>query len=170
MSDDENIKDPDRRDFLGKATAVVGGAGVATACWPFIASMNPATNVLSKASTEVNLSNIPQGETQTVSWQGKPVFIVHRTEEQIRAMNESQGFKDPQEDAKRVIRPEWLVVVGICTHLGCVPARTEKGWSCPCHGSQYDNSGRIIKGPAPRNLETPPYEFVDDDKIIIGKA
>ncbi len=170
MSDDDKVQDPQRRDFLGKATAVVGGAGVAASCWPLISSMNPATDVLSKATTEVSLGAIAQGDAKTVSWQGKPVFIVHRTESQIRSMNNSPGGKDPQPDGERVLRPEWLVIVGVCTHLGCVPNRTAEGWTCPCHGSQYDLSGRILKGPAPRNLELPPYQFIADDKIIIGKA
>ncbi len=170
MSDDDKVKDPQRRDFLGKATAVVGGAGAAAACWPLVSSMNPATDVLSKATTEVDIGSISKGEAKTIAWQGKPVFIVHRTEDQIRAMNESPGGKDPQPDGQRVIKPEWLVIVGICTHLGCVPNRSATGWSCPCHGSQYDLSGRILKGPAPRNLELPPYQFVTDNKIIIGKA
>lgn len=169
MSDEKNPQDPERRDFLGKTTAIIGGGGVAAACWPLISSMNPATNVLSKATTEVDLDNIAKGQAKTVSWQGKPVFVVHRSEQQITAMNASQGGKDPQVDGERVQRPEWLVVVGVCTHLGCVPNRSDNGWSCPCHGSQYDHSGRILKGPAPRNLELPPYEFLSDSKIIIGK-
>jgi ubiquinol-cytochrome c reductase iron-sulfur subunit len=169
MSEDD-LKDPNRRDFLGKVTAAVGAVGAAAACWPLINSMNPATNVLSRASTEVDLSGIPRGESKTVEWQGKPVFVVHRTQDQISAMEASQGVKDPQPDKERVVRPEWLIIVGICTHLGCVPNRRNDGWNCPCHGSQYDISGRILKGPAPRNLEVPPYEFVTENKIIIGKA
>lgn len=168
---DKRIEDPRRRDFLLTATtAVVGAVGVCGAAWPLIASMNPSRDVQAKATSLVDISSIPKGKTHTVEWQGKPVFVVHRTEEEIRAMQQNQGGKDPQEDGKRVQRNEWLVVVGICTHLGCVPNRTDAGWSCPCHGSIYDNSGRILQGPAPRNLEVPHYTFLGDDKIIIGKA
>ncbi len=161
--------DPERRDFLNTATGVVAGAGAACAAWPFISSMNPSTDVLSKATTEVDISGISAGESKTVEWQGKPVFILHRDENMIRAMGENQGGKDPQEDGNRIQRPEWLVVVGLCTHLGCVPSRKEDGWLCPCHGSVYDNSGRILRGPAPTNLEVPHYEFLTDNKILIGK-
>jgi len=170
MVDDDNPEDKNRRDFLTSATTVVAGAGVAAACWPFISSMNPSADVLSKATSEASLKGIRPGEAKTVEWQGKPVFILRRTEKQIAAMESNEGGKDPQADADRVQNPDWLVVVGICTHLGCVPSRKKDGWFCPCHGSVYDNSGRILKGPAPTNLELPPYEFVSADKIIIGKA
>lgn len=162
-------ENPDRRDFLNTVTSVVAGAGVVSACWPFISSMNPSRDVLSKATTEVDLKHIGEGELKTVEWQGKPVFILHRTDQQIDAMSRSDGGKQLQADAERVLKPEWLLVVGICTHLGCVPGRRENGWTCPCHGSVYDNSGRILRGPAPRNLEVPPYEFLAEDKILIGK-
>lgn len=162
--------DPARRDFLGTVTAVVSGAGVAAACWPFIHSMNPTTDVLAQATTEVDLSQLPVSQAKTVAWQGKPVFIVHRTAEQIAAMDKTQGGKDPQADALRVQRKEWLIVVGICTHLGCVPNMNDTGWFCPCHGSKYDLSGRVVGGPAPRNLEVPPYHFVSDTKIVIGET
>ncbi|MBY0577773.1 MAG: ubiquinol-cytochrome c reductase iron-sulfur subunit [Burkholderiales bacterium] len=170
---EENIKDGadlSRRDFLGTVTAGVAAAGVAAACVPFVSSMNPSSDVLAKATTEIDISSIPPGEDRTVPWQGKPVFVVHRTAEQISAMRASRGGKDPEEDGKRVKKPEWLVVVGICTHLGCVPNKSANGWLCPCHGSIYDNSGRIISGPAPRNLDLPPYHFVSENKILIGKA
>ncbi len=172
MSDEvvRGPEDPQRRDFLEQATCALAGAGVAAASWPFISSMNPATNVVAAASTEVDVSTIQPGMSETVAWQGKPVFIVHRTEEQIAQMAQSEGVKDPQPDEERVLQPEWLVVVGICTHLGCVPGRNDEGWLCPCHGSVYDNSGRILRGPAPRNLEVPPYEFIAEEKIIIKKA
>lgn len=170
MADSEALDSPDRRDFLGKATAAVGAAGVATACWPFISSMNPSVDALEKASTEVDLSAIAAGQMETVSWGGKPVFIVHRTAEQIAAMEGSQGGTDPQSDRDRVHKPEWLVVVGVCTHMGCIPGRNEQGWLCPCHGSVYDNSGRILHGPAPKNLLVPAYKFVADEKIVIGEA
>lgn len=168
MSDD--VKEPGRRDFLGKATIAVGGIGAAAACWPLIGSMNPTVDVLSKATTEVDLLEIPQGKEKTVSWEGKPVFVVHRTPAQITEMQQSQGGKDPQPDEKRVLQKEWLVVVGLCTHLGCVPNRGKEGWLCPCHGSRFDLSGRVISGPAPRNLDLPPYEFVSSGKIVIGRG
>ncbi len=171
MTDDVMDPDnPDRRDFLNTVTGAVAGAGVCAAAWPFISSMNPSSDVLSKATTEVSLDGIKPGEMKTVSWQGKPVFVLHRTDEQIENMSKSQGGKDPEPDAERVVKPEWLIVVGLCTHLGCVPNRKQEGWLCPCHGSVYDNSGRILRGPAPRNLDLPPYEFLADSKILIGKA
>jgi ubiquinol-cytochrome c reductase iron-sulfur subunit len=162
--------DPNRRDFiLNSATGVVAGAGLTVACWPFISSMNPSADVLAKSTSEASLTGIRPGEVKTVPWQGKPVFILRRTEKQIAEMEKNEGGKDPQLDSERVKNPDWLIVVGLCTHLGCVPARKKDGWFCPCHGSVYDNSGRILKGPAPRNLDLPPYEFVSADKIIIGK-
>jgi len=170
MSDSNVLDNADRRDFLGKATAAVGAAGVAAACWPFISSMNPSTDTLEKATTEVDLSTIPEGQMQTVAWGGKPVFVVHRTPAQIAAMKDSQGGHDPQVDAERAKDPQWLVVVGVCTHMGCIPSKNEDGWLCPCHGSVYDNSGRILHGPAPKNLAVPPVKFVSAEKIIIGEA
>lgn len=170
MADSEILSCPNRRDFLGKATAVVGAAGVAAACWPFISSMNPSTDTLEKATTEVDVSAIQTGQMETVSWGGKPVFVVHRTDAQVASMKNSQGGHDPQSDADRVKKSEWLVVVGVCTHMGCIPAKNEDGWLCPCHGSVYDNSGRILHGPAPKNLVVPPYRFVSDSKIVIGEA
>ncbi len=172
MTDDvlKGPDDPGRRDFLEQATCALAGAGIAATAVPFISSMNPTTDVIAAASTEVDLSGIEPGMDRTVAWQGKPVFIVHRTPEQVAAMQASKGGKDPEPDSERVVRPEWLVVVGICTHLGCVPGRKADGWLCPCHGSVYDNSGRILHGPAPRNLAVPPYEFESDDKILIKKA
>jgi ubiquinol-cytochrome c reductase iron-sulfur subunit len=167
MADGETI-DHERRDILGSVTVAVGAAGAAAACWPFISSMNPSTDVLAKGTTEVDLSTIHPGELHTVAWQGKPVFVLHRTPEEIAQMQASPGGKEHQPDHERVKNPEWLVVVGICTHLGCVPNHNENGWLCPCHGSEYDNSGRILHGPAPHNLEVPPYRFLADNKIIIG--
>ncbi len=164
----EDPADSDRRDFLGATTAVVAGIGVCGATWPLVSSMNPTADIKSRATSEVDISRIKPGEIHTVAWQGKPVFIVHRTQEQISAAESSPGGKDPQPDQNRVQKPEWLVVVGICTHLGCVPNRGGEGWVCPCHGSRYDQSGRIMHGPAPRNLEVPPYKFVGDNKIVIG--
>jgi ubiquinol-cytochrome c reductase iron-sulfur subunit len=164
-----------RRDFLYIATASVSAVGAAAVVWPLINSLNPDASVLAMSSTEVELSPIAVGQIVTVKWQGKPVFISHRTPKEIK---EAQDVKlsdlpDPQPDSARVKKghDQWLVVIGICTHLGCVPIGHEgeyDGWFCPCHGSQYDSSGRIRKGPAPLNLYIPPYEFVSDQKIKIG--
>jgi len=166
----EILSDGDRRNFLIKLTSVVGGAGVAATCVPFVASMNPSSDVLAKAETEVDISNIPPGGMHTVAWQGKPVFILHRTPEQIKAAGISNGVSDPEPDSQRVKNPEWLVVIGVCTHMGCVPNKEGPGWVCHCHGSQFDDSGRVTRGPAPKNLEVPPYRFVAENKITIGKA
>lgn len=170
MSDGKALPDSDRRDFLEKATVAVGVAGVAAACWPFISSMNPSVDVLEKGTAEVDLAAIQSGQMLTVSWEGKPVFIMHRNPEQIAAMQSSPGGSDPQDDGARTQQPQWLVVVGLCTHLGCIPTQNNNGWLCPCHGSVYDNSGRVMRGPAPKNLLVPPYKFVASDKIVIGEA
>lgn len=169
--DDAAEMDEGRRDFLEKGTTVFAAAGVAAACWPFIASMNPSRDVEAKAIATVDLSGLAAGKVETVEWQGKPVFVFHRTDEQIEDMHSTQTRLDPQADDKRVIKPEYLVVVGVCTHLGCIPNRNgAKGWLCPCHGSLYDNSGRVIQGPAPSNLAVPPYRYDGEMKIIIGKV
>ena len=170
MSESNVLDNADRRDFLGKATAAMGVAGAAAASWPFISSMNPSLDTLEKATTEVDLAAIALGQTETVSWGGKPVFVVHRTPEQVVSVKDSQGGHDPQADKDRAKQPEWLVVVGVCTHMGCIPSRNDTGWLCPCHGSVYDNSGRILHGPAPKNLLVPPYKFVSNDKIVIGEV
>jgi len=161
---------PDRREFLGKATGLVAGAGATMAAWPFISSMNPSADVITKGVVEFDVSGIHEGDVRTLQWRGKPIFVLHRNKEQIAAMEASNGGKDPEPDVDRVEKPQWLVVIGICTHLGCVPNRTRTGWLCPCHGSVYDNSGRILHGPAPRNLEVPEYKFVDASHIIIGQT
>jgi len=162
---------PDRRQFIEKATCAVAGVGIAAVAWPFISSMNPADDVLSQSTLEVDLSQIKTGEVKTVEWQGKPVFIFHREPSQISAMQSSTGSDiDPQPDEARVQKPEWLVVIGLCTHLGCVPTKKAEGWFCPCHGSRYDNSGRVLRGPAPKNLYLLPYQFVSTDKLLLGKA
>jgi ubiquinol-cytochrome c reductase iron-sulfur subunit len=167
--------EPTRRDFLYIATASVGAVGAAAVAWPLINSMNPDASVLALSSTEVDLTPVAEGQIITVKWQGKPVFISHRTPKEIKeaqAVNNAD-LRDPQTDAQRVKKgkDQWLVVIGICTHLGCVPIGHEgeyDGWFCPCHGSQYDTSGRIRKGPAPLNLAVPPYEFTSDKAIKIG--
>lgn len=167
-----------RRDFLYLAAGAMGAVGAASAVWPLIDTMNPSAEVLALASTEVDLSPIEVGQRITVTWRGNPVFIDHRTPEQIE-LAESVAvdeLPDPQADDARVKQPEWLVVIGVCTHLGCVPLGQKTGqnrgdfggWFCPCHGSHYDTSGRIRKGPAPLNLPVPPYEFTGDTTIVIG--
>ena len=162
-----------RRDFLFTASYALGAVGVGVAVWPLIDQMNPDASIKALAITEVDISNVSLGETITVLWRGKPVFIRKRTQEEI---NEAQNvkleeLKDPQKDQDRVKKSEWLVMLGVCTHLGCVPLGNKgefNGWFCPCHGSHYDTSGRIRKGPAPTNLEIPKYEFVDNNTIKIG--
>jgi ubiquinol-cytochrome c reductase iron-sulfur subunit len=139
----------------------------------FILSMQASKDVLALASLEVDLSSIEAGSTVTVKWRGKPVFVRHRTPEDIEKANEVNlsELRDPEDDSARVKNPEWLVVVGVCTHLGCVPlpnAGDYGGWFCPCHGSHYDISGRVRKGPAPYNLEVPEYQFLDEAKLLIG--
>jgi ubiquinol-cytochrome c reductase iron-sulfur subunit len=165
--------EPTRRDFLYVATAGMGAVAVGAAAWPLIAQMNPSADVLALSSTEVNLSNIADGSSVTVVWRGKPVFVRHRTEAEIKAAEDTPlaDLKDPQPDSARVEKPDWLIVVGICTHLGCVPIGYQGdygGYFCPCHGSHYDTSGRIRKGPAPLNLEVPKYTFLSDTSIRIG--
>ncbi|MCD8497275.1 MAG: ubiquinol-cytochrome c reductase iron-sulfur subunit [Alphaproteobacteria bacterium] len=167
-----------RRDFLQLTAAAFGAVGVGVVAWPFVDSLNPAKDTLAMASTEVDLSPIQEGQSITVMWRGKPVFIRHRTAEEIKAAEDVNvaELRDKQADSARVQKAQWLVTVGICTHLGCVPvgqkpteARGDyNGWFCPCHGSHYDTSGRIRKGPAPKNLAIPPYEFVSDTLVKIG--
>ena len=143
------------------------------AVWPLIDQMNPDASVKALATTEVDISSIELGKTITVLWRGKPVFIRRRTQEEIsKAKNVNlKELKDPQKDEDRVKKSEWLIMTGVCTHLGCIPLGDKGdfgGWFCPCHGSHYDTSGRIRKGPAPTNLEIPKYEFVDQNTIKIG--
>ncbi|MDA8231798.1 MAG: ubiquinol-cytochrome c reductase iron-sulfur subunit [Magnetospirillum sp.] len=167
-----------RRDFLLYATTAVGVVGTGLALWPFVHSMNPAADTLALSTTDVDFSAVQVGQAITVVWRGKPVFIRHRTPEEIAQArkDDSADLRDPQKDADRVKKPEWLVLIGVCTHLGCVPLGQKPsdpkgefgGWFCPCHGSQYDTSGRIRKGPAPLNLEVPPYAFTSDTTIRIG--
>jgi ubiquinol-cytochrome c reductase iron-sulfur subunit len=167
-----------RRDFLYLLTGATVAVGTAALVWPLVDSMNPSADVLALAATEVDLSGIEEGMRITVKWRGKPVFIDHRTP---AAIEEARGvdvdeLRDPQPDDARVIEPQWLVVVGVCTHLGCVPLGQAPGdprgdyggWFCPCHGSHYDTSGRVRRGPAPINLVVPEYEFIDDSMIRIG--
>ncbi len=164
-----------RRDFLFLATGAVAGVGGLAAIWPLIDQMNPARDVLALASVEVDLAPIAEGQSITVMWRGKPLFIRRRTQAEIAAARDVplSDLKAPQADSERVKpdRDEWLVLVGVCTHLGCVPLGTAGdygGWFCPCHGSHYDTSGRIRKGPAPDNLPVPEYVFLDDSRIRVG--
>mgnify|MGYP000049867202 CR=1 FL=1 len=162
--------DHSRRNFLYVAAGGLGAVAAGATAIPFVGSMFPAADTLAAAKTEFDISTVAEGQLVVIQWQGKPVFILRRTKKQITTMETSDGGKDPQADSERVQNPDWLIVVGLCTHLGCVPSRKKDGWFCPCHGSVYDNSGRILTGPAPRNLDLPPYEFLSSDKIIIGKA
>jgi len=168
--------DPGNRTFnytmLGGAR-FMGASAARLVAIKFLAAMNPAADVLALASLEVDISKLEAGNCMIVKWRGKPVFIRARTEEEIEAATSvSMGeLRDPQPDEERVQKAETLVCLGVCTHLGCVPingAGDFGGWFCPCHGSHYDTSGRIRKGPAPLNLEIPPYSFVDDTKLLVG--
>ena len=170
MSDQKKAK---RRDFLYTVSYTVGAVGIGAAVWPLIDQMNPDRSVKALASTEVDISSVEPGKSITVLWRGKPVFIKRRTQEEIteaRAVN-LDDLIDPEKDEDRAKNPEWLVMLGVCTHLGCVPLANKgeyNGWFCPCHGSHYDTSGRIRKGPAPQNMEIPKYEFVSSNIIKIG--
>ena len=166
-------KKPNRRDFLTTVTAATGAVGVGAVVWPLIDQMNPDASVKALASTEVDISLVEPGQSITVLWRGKPVFIKRRTEEEIQKAREVdlKDLKHPEKDEDRAKNPEWLVMLGVCTHLGCVPLGDKGeygGWFCPCHGSHYDTSGRIRKGPAPTNMEIPKYEFVNSNTIKIG--
>ncbi|CEG67492.1 Putative Cytochrome b-c1 complex subunit Rieske, mitochondrial [Rhizopus microsporus] len=154
------------------ATGLVSAAGAQATVSDFLANMSASADVLAMAKAEVDLATIPEGKNVTIKWRGKPVFIRHRTESEIAEANQVNitELRDPQQDAERVKDPKWLVMLGVCTHLGCVPigeAGDYGGWYCPCHGSHYDISGRIRKGPAPLNLEVPEYNF-QDGKLVIG--
>lgn len=187
----ETVEDPEKRDFIVLAAGTMAAVGAGAVVWPFIAQMNPDARSLALASIEVDLSPVQKGQAITVMWRGKPVFIRNRTEEEIKeaeAVSLDQLPDDvarsdihpnePATDDNRIIegKENWLVLVGICTHLGCIPKGQSMGdvkgeyggWFCPCHGSHYDTSGRIRKGPAPRNMQVPPYQFVSDTKIQIG--
>jgi ubiquinol-cytochrome c reductase iron-sulfur subunit len=185
-------EEPDRRDFLVLAGNAFVGVGAAVTLWPFVAQMNPDAGAKALASVEIDLSPVKEGQAITAMWRGKPIFIRNRTQDEIalakavalndladgKARNDLLPDGTPAEDVNRVKagKENWLVLIGICTHLGCIPkgqALADSkgdfgGWFCPCHGSHYDTAGRIRKGPAPRNLEVPPYKFISDTKIKIG--
>ncbi len=186
-----DVEEPTRRDFLVVAGNAFAAIGAASLIWPFVQQMNPDAGAKALASTEVDLAPVKDGQAITVMWRGKPVFIRNRTAAEIEEAAKVQPGELPDGDARNDLEPgapaldsnrvkkgheKWLVMVGICTHLGCIPKGQSMtdvkgdfgGWFCPCHGSHYDTSGRIRKGPAPRNLEVPPYEFVSDTKIKIG--
>jgi ubiquinol-cytochrome c reductase iron-sulfur subunit len=188
----DHVEDANRRDFLVIAGNAFAAVGAASLIWPFVQQMNPDASAKALATTEIDLAPVKEGQAITVMWRGKPVFIRNRTKDEIEAAaqvdpselpdpearNAALPSNDPAVDANRVKagHENWLVMVGICTHLGCIPKGQTMsdvkgdfgGWFCPCHGSHYDTSGRIRKGPAPRNLDVPPYEFVSATKIKIG--
>ncbi|MBX9590046.1 MAG: ubiquinol-cytochrome c reductase iron-sulfur subunit [Hyphomonadaceae bacterium] len=187
-----SAEDPNRRDFIVILAQAFAGVGAAVALWPFIHQMNPDASTQALASIEVDLSPVKEGQAITVSWRGKPVFIRNRTAEEVKtakavkltelkdpiARNEALPDRSPATDQNRTKKDKenWLVLVGICTHLGCIPKGQSMGdakgdyggWFCPCHGSHYDTAGRIRLGPAPQNLLVPPYEFVSNTMIKIG--
>jgi len=153
--------------------AAIGATAGKSLVQTILGSLAPASDVLALANVELDISPIPEGVTTTFQWRGKPIFVKHRTQAEIdRAQSEDNvGLPDPAKDETRIKKPEWLVLIGICTHLGCVPlsnAGDYGGWFCPCHGSHYDTSGRIRQGPAPYNLEVPPYCFIEDEKVLVG--
>ncbi len=187
MTTTEHAEEPNRRDFLYLATGAAAAWGAAFLVWPFVDQMNPDAASLALASTDVDLSQIAEGQVVSVKWRGKPVFIWNRTKQQVEEAKKTPLGELPDKNARNANLPadadasdvnrgakdkeNWLVVTGVCTHLGCVPLANSGdfgGWLCPCHGSHYDAAGRIRRGPAPENLAIPPYAFEGDTKIKIG--
>ncbi|KXL50030.1 hypothetical protein M433DRAFT_154187 [Acidomyces richmondensis BFW] len=159
--------------FMVGAFGGLSALGAKDTVQQFLVNMSASADVLAQAKVEVDLSTIPEGKNVIIKWRGKPVFIRHRTADEIKEAEETDWHKlrDPQPDSDRVKKPEWLIMLGVCTHLGCVPigeAGDFGGWFCPCHGSHYDISGRIRKGPAPLNLEVPEYSFPEENNLVIG--
>jgi len=180
-----NAAEPTRRDFIHIATGTVAAIGLGLAAWPFIDQMNPTAAVLALSSVEIDISSVQEGQQSVFMWRSKPIFVRRRTKKEIAeaqavsmndlpdklARNLNLAEDAPATDKNRIEKPEWLIVIGICTHLGCIPLNNQGefgGYLCPCHGSQYDTAGRIRKGPAPENLAVPPYAFLSPTKIKIG--
>lgn len=183
-----DIEDPNRRDFLYIATGMAGVVGAGAVAWPFIDQMRPDASTLALSTVEVDVSSLTPGMSLTAKWRGKPVFIRNRTPEEIEAAkavkldelkdplarNANLASDAPANDLDRTAgegKENWLVMVGVCTHLGCIPLGQQGdfgGWFCPCHGSHYDTAGRVRKGPAPENMAVPVFEFISDTKVRIG--
>ena len=168
-------QDPNRRDFIHIVATTAALGGVVAVAWPLIDQMNPAADTKALASIEFDLTKVQPGQQVVVKWRGKPVFVRYRTPKEIAeaVASDHADLRDPQTDAQRTKpgKSQWLILVGVCTHLGCVPNFGQGeygGWFCPCHGSVYDTSGRIRKGPAPKNLAVPDYSFLSDTKVKIG--
>lgn len=173
----DSVQDQSKRDFMVTAASGLGVIGACAVAWPLIDQMNPSADVLAQSSIEVDIADIAPGAQKRVMWRGKPIFVWNRTPEEIAEAQKAAAadLKDAQTDADRVIKgkEQWLVMVGVCTHLGCIPQAGQGdygGYFCSCHGSVYDTSGRIRKGPAPKNLAIPPYAFLSDTKIFIGNV
>ena len=172
---EHDVADPGRRDFIHIAAIAAAAGGVAAIAWPFVDQMNPSADTLALSSIEYDLSKVPLGQQVVVLFRKQPLFVRHRTPQEIAAAvaDDHADLRDPATDASRVKpgKAEWLVLMGVCTHLGCTPTfggGDWRGWFCPCHGSQYDTSGRIRKGPAPKNLAVPDYKFLTDTRIKVG--
>jgi ubiquinol-cytochrome c reductase iron-sulfur subunit len=180
LSHKSDAPEATRRDFMLLSASAIAAVGACSVAWPLVNSMNPSADVLALSSIEVDLAPIAEGQTIKVKWRGVPVFIRHRTKADIEESRKvpMSELKDPATDEQRVQKghEQWLVMRGVCTHLGCIPlsgggdfgGSTQGGWFCPCHGSHYDTAGRIRKGPAPKNMEVPLYTFLSDNRIKIG--
>jgi ubiquinol-cytochrome c reductase iron-sulfur subunit len=159
--------------FIGVIPLTAGAVFVKNLVTDFVWYLGPPHDVIATSNIEIDVSKVPEGDTLTFKWRGKPLFVRHRTPEEIASVRNvpPELMKDPEPDSVRAKKPEYLIVLGICTHLGCVPLKNQgdyNGWFCPCHGSHYDASGRIRRGPAPRNLEVPPYVYLSDTRVLVG--